>query len=266
MKFPSYSPLKEYWLLDSETVFLNHGGFGACPIPVLQKQDEYRKQMELQPVKFMVRDLEEMIWNSKEALGNFIGAKAEDLAFVLNATLGANVIFNSLRFEEGDELLTTNHAYGACLNAMKWFGEKQKAKVVIAEVPFPISSSDEVFEAIMKKVSAKTKLVMVDYITSPTGILFPVKKIVDALSHRGIDCLVDGAHAPGQVPLNIDQLGAAYFIGNCHKWICSPKGSGFLHVRKDKQHLIHPTSVSHIYDKKEKPERLWSNRFFWYGT
>jgi len=266
MKFPSYSPLKKYWSLDDEMVFLTHGTFGACPIPILQKQDDYRKQMEARPVNFMLRDLEEMIWISKEALGNFVGANAEDLAFVPNATIGASTILNSLQFDSGDELLTTNQGYGACINALKWYGEKRGAKIVIAELPFPVSSFEQVLQAILMKVSSRTKLVMIDYITSPTGILFPVKKITDALSEKGIDCLVDGAHSPGQVPLNIDELGAAYFIGNCHKWICSPKGSGFLHVRKDKQHLIRPISVSHIYDNKRNPERLWSNNFFWTGT
>lgn len=266
MKFPSYSALKKHWYLDDEVVFLNHGSFGACPIPVLQRQDEYRKQMESQPVKFMVRDFEEMMWNSKESLANFIGAKAEDLVFVPNATIGASTILNSLNFESGDELLTTNHGYGACINALRYFGEKQNAQVVIAEVPFPVVSSEEILEAVLSKVSARTKLVMIDYISSPTGIIFPVKKIVDALNQKGIDCLVDGAHAPGQVALDTDSIGASYFIGNCHKWICSPKGSGFIHVRKDRQHLIHPLSVSHNYDKPRSSEQLWSSNFFWPGT
>jgi len=266
MNIPPYSSLKKHWYIDDQTVFLNHGSFGACPIPVLQKQDDYRKQMEMQPVKFMVRDLEELIWKSKETLAKFVGTAAEDLAFVSNATTGVNTILNSLEFGENDELLTTNHGYGACVNALKWFGEKRKAKVIVAEVPFPISSSDEVINALVSKISSRTKLVMIDYITSPTGLLFPVKKIVDACAERGIDCLVDGAHAPGQVPLNIDQLGTAYFSGTCHKWICSPKGAGFIHVRKDRQHLIHPITVSHTYDKTEHKERMWSSNFFWPGT
>ena len=136
----------------------------------------------------------------------------------------------------------------------------------MAEVPFPISSPDEVIDSLLSKVSSRTKLVMIDYITSPTGILFPVQKIVDALTEKGIDCFVDGAHAPGQATLNINQLNSAYFIGNCHKWICTPKGSGFIHVRKDKQHLIRPLTISHTYDKPRKSEELWSSHFFWPGT
>jgi isopenicillin-N epimerase len=266
MRFPAYSPLKVHWLLDEQVVFLNHGSFGACPVPVLQKQDEYRAMMERQPVKFFIRDLEELIWNSKEALAAFVGADAADMAFVPNATLGVNTIFNSLAFEEGDELLTTNHGYGACVNTLKRHAQKWKAKVVIADVPFPVSSADEVKAALLAHVTPRTKLVMMDYITSPTGLLFPVKEIVDELNRRGIDCLIDGAHAPGQIPLNLGELGAAYFTGNCHKWICSPKGSAFIHVRKDRQHLIHPISVGHTYDKAESKDRLWSNHFFWPGT
>lgn len=266
MKFPAYSPLKKHWLLDEQVVFLNHGSFGACPIPILQKQDEYRTMMERQPVKFFIRDLEEMIWSSKEALAKFVGADAVDMAFVPNATLGVNTILSSLAFEAGDELLTTNHGYGACVNTLKWHAQKWKAQVVTADVPFPVSSPEEVIAALLSKVTSRTKLVMIDYITSPTGLLFPVKEIIDELNRRGIDCLVDGAHAPGQIPLNLHELGAAYFTGNCHKWICSPKGSAFLYVRKDRRHLIHPISIGHTYDKSENKDRLWSNHFFWLGT
>ncbi|MCY7410148.1 MAG: aminotransferase class V-fold PLP-dependent enzyme [Chitinophagales bacterium] len=266
MKRISYSPLIKHWNLDQSVTFLNHGSFGACPIPILEKQNEYRMRLEQEPVKFMVRELENLIWESKTALGNFIHAKPEDFIFISNATTGVNTVLSSLRFEEGDELLTTNHCYGACLNAAKWFCEKAKANVVVANVPFPITSAAEVTEAILKCVTPKTKLVMIDHITSPTGIIFPVKEIVTALSERGIDCLVDGAHAPGMLDLNLEEIGAAYYTGNCHKWICSPKGSALLHVRKDKQHLIHPISVSHNYDVPESNQKQWSSNFFWPGT
>jgi isopenicillin-N epimerase len=266
VKTPAYSPLVKHWNLDRTVTFLNHGSFGACPIPVLEKQNEYRLRMEEEPVRFQVRELEELIWESKNALANFIHAKAEDLVFISNATTGVNTILNSLQFEAGDELLTTNHCYGACLNAAKWFCEKANAKVVVAEIPFPISSPEEVTAVILNKVSAKTKLVMIDHITSPTGIIFPVKEIVAALNSRGIDCLVDGAHAPGMLDLNLEEINAAYYTGNCHKWTCSPKGSALLHVRKDKQHLIHPLSVSHAYDVPDVKEKLWSSNFFWPGT
>ncbi len=265
MNKPSYSPLAKHWEIDRDIVFLNHGSFGACPVQVLQKQNEYRKQMEAEPVRYVLRELEDKLWASKESLAQFIGAKSTDIAFVNNATVGVNTVLNSLQFNKGDELITTNHGYGACNNAMKWFAEKSGAKAVTAEVPFPLNSPAEVTAAILKSVTPRTRLVMIDHITSPTGIIFPVKEIVTALKEKGIDTLIDGAHTPGMVDLNIDDIGAAYYTGNCHKWICSPKGSAFLHVRKDRQHLIHPMVISHTYDKKAG-DRLWSSHFFWLGT
>jgi isopenicillin-N epimerase len=266
MNWPGYSPLKKFWCLDEEVVFLNHGSFGACPLPVLQKQDEWRLRMERQPVRFMVRELEQNLWEAKTALGKFVGAQPENLAFVNNATLGVNTILNSMPWNEGDEVLTTNHGYGACLNALHWFAGRNKACVTVAEIPFPILSPQQVTQAIMDQVTSRTRLVMIDYITSPTGLLFPVKELVSRLGERGIDCLIDGAHAPGQIPLQLDDLNAAYFTGNCHKWICSPKGSAFIYVRKDKQPLIRPLSVSHTYDRPVEEGRQWSSQFFWPGT
>lgn len=265
MDLPSGSPLVKHWALDKEIVFLNHGSFGACPVPVLQKQDEYRRQMESGPVRFMLREAEELLWKSKESLAAFVGARPQDIAYVTNATVGVNTVLNSLQFNAGDELITTNQGYGACNNAMKWFAEKAKARMIVAEIPFPVSSPEEVTQAILKTVTPRTRLVMIDHITSPTGIIFPVKEIVAALKEKGIDTLIDGAHAPGMVDLNIDEIGAAYYTGNCHKWICSPKGSAFLHVRIDKQHLIRPMVISHLYDRKAG-DRLWSSHFFWSGT
>ncbi|MBA3648923.1 MAG: aminotransferase class V-fold PLP-dependent enzyme [Chitinophagales bacterium] len=266
MATPSYSPYTQHWQLDSSVTFLNHGSFGACPLAVLQKQAEYRRQMEQEPVRFMVRELEPLIWKSKEALANFIGAKAADLAFVPNATTGVNTVLNALHFSEGDELLTTNHGYGACVNALQWFADKAKAKMIKAEVPFPVSSEEEIIDAILSKVTSKTRLLMIDHITSATGIIFPVQRIVSLLKEKGIDCLIDGAHAPGHLNLNIKDIGAAYYTGNCHKWICSPKGAAFLYVDKEKKHLIHPMVVSHLYDQPIEKERLWSSHFFWPGT
>lgn len=266
MKLPTYSKHSAHWLLDSEIVFLNHGSFGATPKFILEKQNQYRAQMEAEPVRFMIRELENMVWETKTSLGNFLGAQPEDLAFVPNATYGVNTILNSLEFNEGDELLTHNHAYGACFNTMKFIAEKRKAKMVVAEIPYPLTDENEVVEAILKSVTPKTKIAMIDFITSATGVVFPIEKIVKALQERGVDVLVDGAHAPGMMDFSIDKIGAAYFTGNCHKWICTPKGSAFLHVRKDKQKFISPLTVSHTYDVPDAQEKLWSSHFFWPGT
>lgn len=263
---PNYSDKIKHWSLDREMVFLNHGSFGATPTAVLQKQNEYRMQMESEPVRFMVRELEDLLWQSKTALGNFVGASAEDLVFVPNATTGVNIVLNSLKFNAGDELITTSHGYGACVNALHWFAQKANAKVVVADVPFPIADKQQVIDAVMNCITPKTKLLMIDHITSATGIIFPVEEIVPLVQAKGIDVLVDGAHVPGHLDLNIEKLNAAYYTGNCHKWICSPKGSAFLHVRRDKQGPIKPLSVSHHYDVPNSGGKLWSSHFFWPGT
>lgn len=262
---PSYSEYAKHWMLDRGTVFLNHGSFGATPIFILEKQNEYRAKMEAEAVRYMIIELEEVLWKSKEQLATFVGAKAKDLVFVPNATYGVNTVMNNLQLNEGDEVLTHNQAYGACWNAVQYYAEKSKAKLVVAEIPFPVKSEDEIVEAIMKNVSAKTKFAMIDHVTSATGIIFPVKKIIDALHEKNIEVLVDGAHVPGMLELNLDELGAEYYTGNCHKWICSPKGSAMLHVREDKQKNFRSLIVSHTYDK-QVGEKLWSSHFFWPGT
>ncbi len=262
---PSYSKFVEHWMLERNTVFLNHGSFGATPILILEKQIEYRNRMEQEAVRFMIIELEDLLWKNKEQLAAFVGAKAKDLVFVPNATYGVNTVMNNLELKEGDEILTHNHAYGACWNAVQYYAEKSKAKLVVAEIPFPIKSEDELVEAFMKSVTPKTKFAMIDHVTSATGIIFPVKKITAALHEKGIEVLIDGAHAPGMLDLNIDDIGAEYYTGNCHKWICSPKGSALLHVREDKQKNFRSLIVSHTYDKNVG-EKLWSSHFFWPGT
>jgi isopenicillin-N epimerase len=256
----------KHWGLDPAMVFLNHGSFGATPIKILELQHQVRQRMESEPVRFMVREFEPLWWEAKNKLGDFVGAKGENLVFVKNATMGVNNILHALAFEEGDEVLTTNHVYGACLNTLHQYAKIKKFKVVIADIPFPIKSKDDVMEALISKVSTSTKLLLIDHITSATGLIFPVEEIVKEFEGKGIEVLVDGAHAPGFLPLSLEQLGASYYVGNCHKWICSPKGSAILHVRKDKQEKIHPLQYSHIHDRKNGSDDEWSAQFFWPGT
>ncbi|MCS6991169.1 MAG: aminotransferase class V-fold PLP-dependent enzyme [Chitinophagales bacterium] len=263
---PPYSPLARHWLLERDMVFLNHGSFGACPRPILKKQMKYRAAMERQPVRFMVRELESLVWQAKQALGVFIGAAASDVLLVPNTTYALNIVLHSLTFEPGDELLTTTHAYGACLHALQRKAQQCGARLVMADVPFPISDPAEVVEAIRRALSPRTRLAVIDHISSPTALVFPIKAIVEVLAKAGVDCFVDGAHAPGHVTLNVSDIGAAYYAGNAHKWLCTPKGSAFLFVRRDRQHLIRPMVTSHRYDAPTVSERQWSAAFFWSGT
>jgi len=212
---------------------LNHGSFGACPRVVLDEQIALRARLERQPVAFF-RDLEGLLDDVRRSLSPLLGADADDLAFVPNASTGVGCVIRSLRFSPGDEILITDHIYNSCRNVLA-LAELQGARTVVASVPFPLESPAQVTEAILAKATPRTKLALIDHVTSATGLVFPIAAIVEALQARGIDVLVDGAHAPGMVPLDLNRLGAAYYTGNFHKWLCTPKGSAILHVRRDKQ-------------------------------
>jgi isopenicillin-N epimerase len=239
------SPWARHWRLDPEVVFLNHGSFGACPIKVQDHQTTLRAQLESSPVRFMVRELPELLANARSALGRFVGASPDDLALVSNATAGVNTVLRALNFGPDDELLVTDHEYNACRNALDFVARRSGARVVVVSLPFPVSSEEEIVTALCERVTKRTRLCLVDHVTSPTGLVLPIQAIVDALNALGVDTLVDGAHAPGMVPLNLEQLGAAYYTGNCHKWCCTPKGAAMLYVRSDRQSAIRPLAISH---------------------
>jgi isopenicillin-N epimerase len=232
------------WAIEEGLTFLNHGSFGACPRAILEEQAEWRARLERNPVRFLARELEGLLDAARASLGGFVGADPADLVFVPNATSGVNTVIRSLRLQAGDQLLTTDHAYNACRNALRWH-EPSGVEVLAARVPWPIEGPHQVIDAVLGAVTPRTKLVLLDHVTSPTGLVFPVGEIVRRLRERGVDALVDGAHAPGMVPLDLEKLGAAYYTGNCHKWLCTPKGSAFLHVRKDRQAGMKPLAIGH---------------------
>jgi len=260
------SPFAAAWALEPGLDFLNHGSFGATPRVVLEAQEAWRVQMEAEPVRFFGHDLEGLLDAARGELAAFVGASAADLAFVPNATAGFNAVLRALRFDPGDELLITNHAYNAAKTTLEYVAQRSSARIVVAPVPFPVDDPDHVVDAVLGTVTPRTRLAVLDHVTSPTALVLPIAELVRALDARGVDTLVDGAHAPGMVKLNLSRLGAAYYTGNLHKWVSAPKGSGFLWVRADRQARVRPVAISHGANSPRVDRSRFHLEFDWTGT
>jgi isopenicillin-N epimerase len=254
------------WRLDPGVTFLNHGSFGSCPAPVLAAQRAWRERMESDPVRFLDRELPGLLDATRVEVGRFIGADPDGIAFVPNATTGVNTVLGSLRFKPGDELLTTDHEYNATLNALRATATRDGATVVIAAIPFPLREPGDADAAVVGALTARTRLLLISHVTSPTGIVLPIADIVREVEGRGIPTIVDAAHAPGMLPLDVDGLGASYWTGNGHKWLNGPKGGSILWVRRDHRDDIHPLVVSHGANDPGTRRSLFRAEFDWPGT
>jgi isopenicillin-N epimerase len=254
------------WRLDPNVTFLNHGSYGACPEAVLQIQREWRDRLETEPVRFLSDDLPSLLDEARTAVARFLHADPDGLAFVPNATTGINTILSSLTFKPGDQLITDDHEYNATINAMRAAATRDGAEVVIVSIPFPIADEERIVESFLGAVTDRTRLVVVSHVTSPTGLILPVERLVAELDDRGIDTLVDAAHAPGMIPVHVDRLGAAYWTGNGHKWLCGPKGTAILWVREDRRECIHPLVVSHGANAPLAGRSRFRHEFDWVGT
>jgi isopenicillin-N epimerase len=260
------SPLASRWSLDPEVTFLNHGSYGAAPRAVLEVQAELRSRMEKEPVRFFQRDLQGLVDDAVARLGAFVGSPVDDIGPVSNATSGVNAVLRSLEFQAGDELVVTDHAYPACRNAVEFVAHRWGARVVVVKLPLASPGAPETADRIIEAVSERTRLVLISHVTSPTAVVIPVAEIVARLDAVGVDTLVDGAHAPGMVPVDVAAIGAAYYAGNCHKWMCAPKGAGFLYVRPDRQDRVVPAVISHGYTGSDNRRSRHRQLFDWVGT
>ncbi|MGB7327141.1 MAG: aminotransferase class V-fold PLP-dependent enzyme [Rubripirellula sp.] len=259
---------RSHWQLDPNLDFLNHGSFGATPTVVLEAQRRIRDQLERDPIDFLApeRSLLPKLDAVRARVAGLIGADATDIAWVRNATDGVNAVVRSFPFRSGDNVVVTNHGYNACTNAIRFVAERSGVEVRVAEVPFPISGLTEVVDAIDQVMDSSTRLLLVDHVTSPTGLVFPVKDIVDLAHRRGTRVLIDGAHAPGMVGVDLRDIGADYYTANHHKWLCGPKVSGFLWTRPEWQHEVRPTVISHAANRPVEGRTRYTSEFDWTGT
>ncbi len=235
--------LKELFLLDPEVAFLNHGSFGATPLPVLHAYQEWQRRLERQPVHFLISELPALLAEARRRLGEYLHVEGDDLVYVPNATFALNVVARSLALGPADEVLSTDHEYGACDNVWGYLSDKRGFRYRQQAITFPFESDDAIVEQFWQGVTPETRVIFLSHITSPTAVRFPVQAICRRARRQGILTVIDGAHAPGQIPLNLPEIGADFYFGNAHKWMCSPKGAAFLYARREKQHLIEPLVV-----------------------
>jgi len=248
------------YLLSPDVCFLNHGSFGATPKELLDEQHRLRLVMESEPIDFLLRENERRWREAISRVATFLNADVDGTVFVHNATSGVNAVLQSFPWRDGDEILTTNHRYDAVRRAMEHTASKHNLRVVECSVPFPLSSSQAFIEAVDAAVTDSTRMLVIDHITSPTALITPVKELVELARSRGIATLVDAAHAPGHVEVDLTGLEPDFWVGNLHKWLCAPKGSAVLYVSEPYRSLVHPTTISHGYGAGLQSE------FSWVGT
>jgi isopenicillin-N epimerase len=239
--------MRDQFLIHPDVVFLNHGSFGACPLPVFEVYQAWQRELEAQPVEFMGRRADKLLDEARVALGEFLHCHPDDVVYVPNATVGMNTIARSIPLKAGDEILATDHEYGAVDLLWEFIVEKTGATYIRQPMPLPFTTPEAFIERLWSAVTPRTRVISISHLTSPTALIFPLEEIIKRARKAGIYTVIDGAHAPGQLPLNLTELDPDFYTGNCHKWMCAPKGAGFLYVRRELQDMIDPLVISWGY-------------------
>ena len=257
---------KKLFLLEEGITYLNHGSFGSCPRVIFEDYQNWQLRLEKQPVQFLTEELYCALKKSRESLSTFLGCDQDEVLFFQNPTTAVSNIIYNLDLNPGDEVLMTDHEYGALVRAWNAWGEKAKVHIKYANVTLPLESKDKFFEDISKKISSNTKVIFLSQITSPTGLVFPIQDIINYAKKREIITIVDGAHVPGHIDLNIHNLGCDFYTGALHKWMCGPKGTSFLFVKKEHQKWIKPVIYSWGKDGDDPERSEFLQDFQWQGT
>jgi isopenicillin-N epimerase len=258
--------LKEYFHLDPTIIFLNHGSFGATPKPVFREYQRWQRELERQPVEFLGRRVTGLLAESRAALGDYLGTHADNIVYTQNVTISLNIVAHSLDLDSNDEVLATDHEYGAMDRTWRFLSKERGFRYINQPVEMPITTKDKFIEDLWRGVTPRTRIIFMSHITSPTAIIFPVKEVIRRARKAGILTVIDGAHVPGQLPLHLDSLGADFYGGNLHKWLCAPKGAGFLYARPDAQHLLKPLVVSWGYESEFPSGSNFIDHHEWWGT
>ena len=258
--------MKDWFLLDPDITFLNHGSYGACSKPVFKEYQDWQQKLENQPVQFMTNQVYSAMEKSRESMSQFVGCDVEELVFFQNPTTAVtNVIYN-FDLKPGDEVLMSNHEYGALVRAWKMWGEKTGVNIIQQDISMPVTTEENFIEDFWTGVTHQTKVIFLSHITSSTALIFPIEKIIKLAKEQNILTIIDGAHVPAHIPLNIHELGCDFYTGACHKWLCAPKGSSFLFVKKEHQDWVKPVVVSWGKDGDDPTPSEFIQNFQWQGT
>lgn len=236
--------LADLYLLRTDIAFLNHGSYGACPRPVFEVYQQWQRELESQPVEFLSRRIYGLLAEARAALGDFVHTHPDNLVFIPNVTVGMNIIARSLPFGGDDEILATDHEYGAVVRTWEYYCARKGGRFIPQPIAMPVTTAEAFMEQLWAGVTERTRIITLSHITSATALRFPVAEVCRRAREAGIMTVIDAAHAPGQVDLDLEAIGADFYVGNCHKWLSAPKGSAFLYARPEHQHLLDPLVIS----------------------